>query len=750
MSLPILLPLMFLVFGGPKMVKNNFLSFVLVGLLIAAVVILPACSTDPVIKNDFKDKTASQDLKKFNNIEEFREFMSLNENSNTYDELRYGSVMDSNMVRSVAESTTASANIKALAQGGGDYSQTNIQIAGVDEADFVKNDDRYIYVLSDNTLVIIDGKDKNDIKIVSETVIPVKSREYYGSSPVNEMFVFDDKIVLFVNNYDLEVYFNQYDIMPVEGYRQNTKVLIYSIADKSKPRIVNEYSISGAYYDSRMIDNIVYTITQENLYNWRYYDGPVISYAKKTIMPEIYYFDNPEDTYNMNTITSIDTTKGEVVDSMSFMLGYGNTLMVSEDNIYIAYQKQDRWCWGWRCSSYDSDSRERFVEVVLPLLDKDLRNKINSIIDKDLDEEKEWVEISVVLSTFFKEVMNDETLMDKYSEMFEDIEDALNEYDAKKALENTKTTIHKISIANGRIDYDSKGEVYGRLLNQFSMDEYDGNLRVATTINVWMRKGQIQHNNIYVLDNKMGVIGSLEGLAENESIYSTRFMGDKLYMVTFRQVDPFFVIDLSVPSTPKVLGYLKIPGYSSYLHPINDKYVIGVGKDTGENEWGGVTTKGVKISLFDVSDFSKPKELDKRIIGMEGSDSPILYDHKAFLYSSSKNMLVIPVTEVTNRIRSGYSYRTSVWYGAYVLRVSEEGFEDIGKIKHSSSETEYYYWFDASNVKRSLYIGDVLYTLSDRYVKANDLKNDLEELKMIRLPLRDESTSIKPMPAILE
>jgi len=637
------------------------------------------------------------------------------------------------MVKTTASAPAPSGMAESDGGGASDYSQTNVQVKGVDEADFVKNDNRYIYMIADDQLIIIDAKDGDSSEIVSSTDIPMKNKGYYEGS-IRDIFLNGDKVVIFVDSYEPEIYFNKYDITPVESQRQNVKALVYDTSNKEEPELDNTYTISGAYYSSRMIDDVIYVVSQEYLYNWQYYDGPMIQYAKMTIRPDIYYFDNPEQDYNMNTITSINIDSDEVVDSTSFMLGYSNTLMVSEDNIYIAYQKQNSWCWGWRCTSYDDDARTRFIEVVVPILEGDIKDDIESILDEDLSEDEEWVEISAALNNFYKQIEADDDMQDEYADMFDNIDDALKEYDSRKALEESKTIIHKIGINKGKMSYVDKGEVDGGLLNQFSMDEFEGNLRVATTINVWLGSGRVNYNNVYVLDENMDVVGELNDLAENESIYSTRFVGDKLYMVTFRQMDPFFVIDLSDPKQPEVLGYLKIPGYSSYLHPINDDFIIGIGKETGENEWGGVSTQGVKVSLFDVSDFDNPKEVDKFVIGMAGSDSPVLYDHRAFLYSPTKNMMVIPVTEVIDQTKVGYNYRTKVWYGAYVFEVSEDGLTELGKIKHASTETQYYYWFDATNVKRSLYIEDTLYTISDKYVKANDLNKELEELNTINLP----------------
>jgi inhibitor of cysteine peptidase len=730
--------------------KKSILNNIFIGFLIITLITLTACSQNPVPgNNNVNTANSSQELKSFKNINELKSFLETNSQNSASESFSGGMLTKSSVGRASTEmaapmATDTQANT-AVSSGAGttDYSQTNVQVKGVDEADFIKNDNRYIYMIADNKLVIIDGIDATNSKIVSKTDLNIKSDTNYGQPTVRDIFLNKDKVVIFVDAYERSFYFEKYNIVPIETSKQNTEVYEYDVSDKESPKLITKYTLSGYYFSSRMINDIVYVVTQENLYNWQYYDGPMISYAKTVIRPTINYFDNPEQNYQMNTITSINLQDDSVVDSEAFMLGYGNTLMVSENNIYIAYQKQRAWCFGWRCMSgtTNTESRDRFMKVVVPLLEGDIKTKVNNIISEGLSEEEEWSQISAEFSQFYTNLKEDSTVQDKYQEMFVKIEDALNEYDAKKALEDSKTIIHKIAIKDGQITYETKGEVDGRLLNQFSMDEFEGNLRVATTVDIWLSKGgRREFNNVYVLDKNLNIAGSVENLAENESIYSTRFMGDKLYMVTFRQVDPFFVIDLSNPEKPAVLGYLKIPGYSSYLHPISDKLIIGVGKETGENEYGGVTTKGVKVSLFDVSDFNNPKEIDKYEIGLQGTDSPILYDHKAFLYSPTKNIMVIPVTEIVDRVQSGpYNYRTKIWNGAYVFKVSESGFVAIGKVKHSSSETEYYNWFNTASVMRSLYIDNALYTVSSKFVKVSDLDNALTELNTIALPYSENN-----------
>jgi uncharacterized secreted protein with C-terminal beta-propeller domain len=271
------------------------------------------------------------------------------------------------------------------------------------------------------------------------------------------------------------------------------------------------------------------------------------------------------------------------------------------------------------------------------------------------------------------------------------------------------------------------------------MDEYKNNLRVATTSSVYSTRGSYEYNNVFVLDSGMKTIGSLTHIAEQEKIYSTRFIGDRLYMVTFKRIDPFFVIDLSNTASPKVLGKLKIPGYSDYLHPYDATHIIGIGKETGTNNWGGVSTKGLKLALFDVSDVEHPTQLDKVEIGDPGTDSAALSDHKAFLFDKEKNLLVIPARVVKNQavvVEKSGVIQPDIWYGAYVFGVTPEiGFTLRGTVEHGTGSDRYsWYGSSANEVKRSLYIGDVLYTLSSKKILANSLSNINTTITTINLP----------------
>ena len=695
---------------------------------------------DSVIDIDiskFVDIETSQDLKKFDNRSEIIEFLSEAERQSGM-HYSYGFsggrfAIEEDVVFSEAMPISTPAPSVAKESGSyttsaTDYSTTNIQVAGVDEADFVKNDGKYIYVITQDKLVIVDAYPAEDAKIVSETDI--------DGTP-KEMFVNGDRLGLFTQEYDDIYVIAEYDYVPRQRSVQTTHLYVYDISDRSDPEEVKDYSVSGSYYQSRMIGGIVYFITSESPYYYEgYIDLPVVRESSSVIFsPDIYYFDNPEWYYNFNTVASCDITSDkDEVNAKTYLMGYSNALYVSQNNIYITYQKNHPYRY------YDILKEEKFNKVVLPLLPTKTQDKINEVQDEDsLNSYEKWDQISSILEDMYNKMDEDEK-----DDLIYEIEEAVWEWEAKLEAEMRKTVIQKIAIDDGEIEYKEKGEVEGYPLNQFSMDEHKGYFRIATTTNFWTRGlGSVQYNNVFVLDEDMEIVGSLEKLAEDERIYSTRFMGDRLYMVTFKRIDPLFVIDLSDPGDPEVLGELKIPGFSDYLHPYDQDHIIGVGKETSSNEWGGTSIKGVKIALFDVSDVKNPKEIDKVEIGDQGTDSEALRDHKAFLFDKEKNILVIPVREVKeDRFYDklvGY-YRQRVWHGAYVFGLTpEDGFKLKGKISHYEGDEgeKWYWWQSPSSVRRSLYMDDVLYTISAKYIKMNDLEDIEEEINEVELPYNE-------------
>jgi uncharacterized secreted protein with C-terminal beta-propeller domain len=652
----------------------NFLPLAVILVLLAPQLSAILDTGDPILFDD------NAGIKKFNSTKEISEYLKKNMQTRSYG---YSYLSDASPEINILAGSSEKSSLASIFSATGDYSATNVQVAGVDEADFVKNDGRYIYVISNNRLVIVDAYPAEKAKIISETTF---------DGTAGDMFLNGDDLVIFTTDHGYRVTAEREGILSrlfgisakevAPRYSgQMTHALVYSIRNKAKPVLEKDICVDGTYFNSRMIGDYVYMITKEQIY---YYDDPVpvpmISEGgDKWSQPDVYYFNNPESSYVFHTVTSFYVNGGTGVKSKTFLMGATNTMYVSEDNIYISYPVYNNYA------------------------------------------------VPVTRSTGIFGTGTFSAIEDAFNQLTESEKgEALSDARAgsvKPTVYTTRTVIHKLAIDRGNVDYRSKGEVTGTLLDQFSMDEHDGKLRVATTVNTYGGSAPYMYNNVYVLDANMKEVGSIEKIAPDEKIYSTRFIGDRLYMVTFRQLDPFFVIDLSNPYLPKVLGALKIPGYSDYLHPYDANHVIGIGKETTTNQWGGVSAKGLKIALFDVSDVSSPKLVDKFEIGDSGTDSEALRDHRAVLFDKTKGILVIPVREVgyVPVIEPGKSYSTYKYRdAAYVFSISpSKGIDIQGVIAHSNDGS----W---DTVKRSLYIGDVLYTISGQKIVMSDL-NDLKE-----------------------
>lgn len=297
------------------------------------------------------------------------------------------------------------------------------------------------------------------------------------------------------------------------------------------------------------------------------------------------------------------------------------------------------------------------------------------------------------------------------------------------------TEVFKFKLDGTDVEFYRSAELGGTILNQFSMDEYKGNFRVVMTEgHMWDDKNPSK-NHLYILNENMEMTGSVKGLAEGERIYSARFMGDKAYMVTFRETDPLFVIDVADPATPKVLGELKIPGFSNYLHPLDENHLIGFGYDTvaSKNPSGGeplILTKGMKISLFDVTDFHNPKEKYTEIIGGRGTYSPLQYDHKALFQHYKRNLFGFPVSIYEEGDKDfEVDYKGS---GALVYEITpEHGIVLKGDlVKMKTSGEQYEEW--EKQIQRLLYSGDSLFTLSMNEIKSYNLDSfaEISTLKM--------------------
>ena len=452
--------------------------------------------------------------------------------------------------------------------------------------------------------------------------------------------------------------------------------------------------MSGYYNDARMIGDYVYVIASQPTYYYKDQPIPVPfvtegNESKRAAPQSIYHPIHPYYGNNYVNVIGLNAQNYNEGYASKTFLGEGQNIYVSQNNIYLAN------------TAYEPQA----------------------------------------------------SILETAAEAIPGGEAAIRAMPIISREQTEKTIINKISIEKGKIEYKGDGSVPGHALNQFSMDEHNGYFRIATTTgNNW--GGGISKNNIYVLDENLKNVGAVEDLAPGESMYSARFMGNRAYLVTFKQVDPLFVIDLSQPEQPKLLGKLKIPGYSNYLHPYDENHVIGIGKDVDESidadkvhTEGAVyytAIKGVKLSLFDVSDVEHPAEVSKYVIGDRGTESAALTDHKTFLFSKQKNLLVIPVqlAQIDARKYNGNvptdAQGDFTFQGAYVFNLdTAKGFQLKGRITHldtnESLQKSGYYFDSAYAVKRSLYMDDVLYTISDKAIKMNSLPN-MEELNSVKLP----------------
>ena len=433
---------------------------------------------------------------------------------------------------------------------------------------------------------------------------------------------------------------------------------------------------------------------------------------------DVYYYDVQYRNPQFVSVHAIDlASPDKEISSKTLAVEDSQNLYMSENNIYITYTQ---WINEWEIRQEIVNS---LVSEKLSDTDKALIEKIKATDNDVLSQYEKQQKINNIYNSYLNFLSQNEQddLNDKVEELLQ----------AKmKELEYLEyTVINKISVSNGEIAVEGNGKVPGHIINQFSMDEHDDTFRIATTLSQrwssFAKQQTTSTSNVYALDKSMKITGKLEGMAEGEQIYSTRFIGDRLYMVTFRQVDPFFVIDLSNPSDIKELGKLKIPGFSRYLHPYDGNTIIGIGQDSTEQ--GRI--KGLKISLFDVSDVQNPKEIAKFVTDERYAQSTALWEHKAFLFDKEKQLLVIPAysyeySPTTGQQQSGYN-------GAFVFKITKNDIELRGLIDHSGGQSGQQYYYQPM-VERSLWINELLYTKSPNLLRVNKI-DDLSSVKNVTL-----------------
>ncbi|MBN1275785.1 beta-propeller domain-containing protein [Candidatus Woesearchaeota archaeon] len=686
--------------------------------IIAALFVLAACTvpgplgpgttTTTGTYDDARVFTPDQKLeaKAFTSVADLESFLQENQGSSYYGGWA-GSTIEMDMVaEEMAMDAAVPAPTANKAQGGSDdYSETNVQVQGVDEGDIIKTDGEYIYTVSGSTLFIV--------KAYPGDEAAVEHRLSFGKGQPQGLFVKDDRLVVFGRLTD----YGLFDELGITSRTSMTYVEVYDVSDKDDPELEEEFLFEGNYFESRMIDDHVYVVTQSYPeYGPRpmplFVDGDVV---KEVPISSIRYFPYPYDSVSFVTINAIDLDSGDH-SSETLAVEASRELYMSHNNIYLAYTKHIN---EWELQ------RRIMIDLVVPELseaDQELVEKIKLTDNDVLSRAEKEQKIFSIIERYTNYLSPDEA-----DELEERMEAALEEELAKYDYFEY-TVINKVAVDGLDIEPVANGKVPGYVNNQFSLDEYDGVLRVATTVNArWssVKDSRTESENfVFTLDEDLEILDSLDGIAPGESIYSTRYMGERLYMVTFRQVDPFFVIDLSNPKDIEPLGELKIPGFSRYLHPYDEDTIIGIGRDATVSG----RTQGLKISLFDVSDVASPEEVASWVSTQQYSQSTAEYEHKAFLFSKEKGLLVIPAYSYDWRYGEDRGYN-----GALVFDISKDDINVRGLIDHSKGAQRS--WGQA--VERSLYIDDFLYTKSYGLLRINSL-DDLESVKDVELDQKVE------------
>lgn len=593
------------------------------------------------------------------------------------------------------------------------HSNTNTQEVGVDEADLVKTDGDFIYLIQNNDLIIMDAWPADQTHIVSRTPIVTDgwaSGIYLNGDTVTVIsqvwqsgqYQWPTDLALNVDT-TVAPTGNPTGAAVVDGLsvvlndsigrfwggpwwggwwsKPQTKITTLNVADRSAPTIVNTTTLDGSLDSSREIGTRVYLVLDNNIQAPR---PDIIKNADETT-----YIYESKDSYlaRLQALSVDDLLPKFTTTGPDGTTTIATGTLADPSNLYIAN---------------DADNIQNMFSVVL--IDAADANP----------EPKSETSVLGFGGTVYASTDN--------------LYVASQRWDAPMGnwwQGDLETDIYKFSLGTDSIGLEGVGEVPGYAINSFSMSENGADFRIATTTQT-----DGLSNNVFVLrdtGDTLDIVGGITGLAFSERIYSARFMADRLYLTTFRQVDPLFTIDLSDPTNPTVAGVLEIPGYSAYLHPIDNNFVLGLGRDADEN--GHVF--GLQVSLFDVSDLHNPKlvstykfsNLTKDPGGNEWwtnwTSSPAEWDQHAFSYFPDQQVLAVPVLD--------YGW----WNGNATLQIlkvdTTTGFTKLGDIHHDTQ------------VLRSIQIGDFLYSISDGDVKVVSINDPSQQLVDVDLSINDSN-----------
>jgi len=653
----------------------------------------------------------------------------------------YGGWMEDDMlmdgdVAEMADESGGSSSTPTLRQEGVDFSGTNNQEQGVDEADFVKTDGYHIFFLDSGLLHILDIPEFGNLSLASTIAI--------DGSPVAMMLDGEDNLVVIstVSSWNIDksdVLYESLKLDESNNWRTSTltKFTVLDVSNSSEPTTQRELYIEGHYMTAREVAGTVRTVT----HTWM--DVPGI--RTWLDLPENYWeydYDSPE-RYAMR----VDAAKSAIQENSEIM----DSVELS-DIIPQIYEKV-----------IDSDgtdsvithqmSEDQCSDFTAP--EDSLNRGFTSIFTLDLLSTNFNFEADHIVGNWPLVYASQDTLI-----ITENAWDWWWFWDNEGMDE--ATNIHTFDISEpGETSYTGSGRVDGTILNQFSISEYEGIVRVATTTGQWgrwwMENPEPMQNHVITLKNELipelgnnALVekGRVDGIAYNETIWSARFVEDRAYIVTFRNMDPLWTIDLSDYENPKIMGELEVPGVSTYIHPLSDDALLTIGLGPADEETGlGLDWGHTRLSLFDVSNFSDPLAGETLSLtpvsdpedGWNWAWSEATWEHKAFQYWEPKGMLAVPIN----------TYRYDWWYDSddnyqyeyqwvsklIIVNVTEEDLSIHGVVDHSQFyDNSDSHWWSSYNIRRSIFMGDYVYAVSHGGVTATNLET-MEESASVELPI---------------
>ena len=596
-------------------------------------------------------------------------------------------------------------------------SGTNNQVAGVDEADFVKNDNKYIYVANGSHFRVIDAFPGASMHELSSTEIKGKAKKLFVEGNRALVYSSVERQTSSSSSYSSGWYGGGYGYyggssgectyghdgcVPSDDGTE-TEISIFDITDKTAPKLVRSIHSSSSLIAARRIGNAVHTVLGQNA------TGGGIPYLYPKDLPQ-----NPSEAQINAAYAKLATESDAQIDAAPI-----DTSILPK----------------WSDSKPGTPAQGVYTSSIPD------GNAMTSVLSLDLASDAA-VSVTSIIGRPGWVYASDDSLYLAVPHQ----QSSYGWFDGQ--TESELSTVHKFHIGQGpnETQYRGSGLVKGRVLNELAMDDKDGFLRIATTTG--HLPSPDAHNTMSVLEEKGGALsiaGEIDNIAPGEDIRSARFDGDHGYIVTFKKTDPLFVFDLSNPRAPKLQGELKIPGFSTYMHLMDPTHLLTIGYDAadqGDFAW----FTGVILQIFDVTNPAAPSLLHKESIGTRGSSSEALANHLAFNYFAPKNLLAIPMTICEGGDQNG-NYGTDMTFsGLMVYDVTvADGFKLRGKVAHPSVDgapNQYGYynsacsnWWENANseVKRSIIMDDWVYSVSDSRIKANALSNLSQDVKEVTL-----------------